>query len=174
MESQLPLCLKNVSYKSVSSYSWKGDLIIVQGIIYYLPTRDLEIERQEAINQIPIGGVLGLTIQLIVTLSERSVNNYSKRNKSYLTDRGVPLANINEEQLRQWLENHWQEIKARGSSFSAGLPRPVRFFASDVRNIVLKSSRLQLKTDADEYFFKFPRKYSAVIRNSLFKAQFRI
>lgn len=173
MENQLPLCLKNVSYKSVSTYSWKGDLIIVQGAFYYLPTRDLEVERNEALEKVRIGGALGATIRLVVLLSQRSVNNYTKRNKSYLTDNGLTPVNFDEPLLRQWLENHWLEIKARGSSFSV-LPRPVCFSASDVKNIILKSTTLCLKTDADEYFFKFPRKHSADIRNSLFKAQFKI
>ena len=76
MENQLPLCLKNVSYKSVSKYSWKGDLVIAQGTIYFLPTRDLELERDKALSQIPIGGAVGLLIQVIVRVTERSVNNF--------------------------------------------------------------------------------------------------
>lgn len=173
MENQLPLCLKNVGYKSVSTYSWKGDLVIVQGVIYFLPTRDLEVERQNAINQIPIGGMLGLIIQIGVTLLERSANNLANKNKSYLTDRGLPTENTNETDLRHWLENHWKEVKEAGS-LNSSLPRPVRFLVKDVKNIVLKSTVLCLKTDVDEYFFKFPRKYSPVMRNALFKAQFTV
>lgn len=152
----LPVQISNTRYRVAGSYVYKGDLIVTEGIIYYVPLQYLK-SRGMSDEGALFGGVVGsmlagggvtaspLDNDETIKLFDRPVMNWKMLWQS----------RPNNQHLQAVLDSYITELKNYPSASVDDLPVPGRYSKAEVRNLSLNAlGRLSFETQFDEHVFK--------------------
>jgi hypothetical protein len=174
----LPFRLKNIHYYGDN---FAGDLVIMRGIIYYFPVRDLIMEREKD-SWYKTPGLFGILIDIGKKRAREGRNN----NKSYFDQNNLWKPEEGEEILRKRLDNYIAGLKMEErrlkddnvfSSYSSKthkreLPFPMCFEVNTIKNLKLLSNRLYFETVADKHDFTVSSSGIKSLSNALQEAKF--
>ncbi len=162
----LPSKFINVYYYFIAGqYSFTGDLVIIPETIYFFPRRDLVTERMKNPKTAELTRICN---DAVITISEL-VNS-----SNYLIKNGLWEENLSDDQFRYRADAHIEKLKQQRNSenFSKSLPIPMRFIASEIKNVRLGFwGRLSFSTQNDDHDFEFglgKKRLHKVLRENAF------
>lgn len=136
----LPVSINHVPYyKIAGNYVYEGELIITDGVVYYLPQVDLE-ERRLRKNMFIGGGcvigifgfITGLLLALVLKLLGGIISPFLKSSHSELRELGVWTDADTSATLQSKLDGYISERKKNPQLLSSSLPVPARFSYTDI------------------------------------------
>src|SRR5215216_470362 len=142
----LPTSISNVQYYKISGkYSYEGELIITDGVLYFFPFVDLEEKRFRknmfigggcvwGIGTFLVGLILGAIFSLIGSLIKpfRLSSSHSKLRRQGLWSDGD-----SSEPLQKKLDAYIGEMKEKKLTLSSSMPVPSRFPKESISNLTL-------------------------------------
>ena len=175
---KLPLSIDDVPYYNAS---YKGDLIIVENVIYYFPHSDLTqegIERMTKSNPIPLALRISIKLASGLLSGFGYITGLKGSNRSRIRKAGLWKVGDSCESLQMKLDMHISNMKKEKQpemKFSSSLPMPERFHSDEVTNMTLSSTGL-LRFDAhyDIHDFKVGLIRKSLLRGALEQAHFSI
>jgi len=170
----LPIRISKVDYMVAGSYAYRGDLIITEGIIYYVPFNHLR-RGQPPDEGVMFGGMadglLGAKgvgsaaspLDESIKLFDRPVLDWERLWRSNIPDR----------ELQAVMDSYIAEVKKYPSASADVLPVPGRYTKDDVRNLVLTAlGRLKFETAYEEHTFKIGMTKKGTLQQALRDARF--
>lgn len=149
---QLPVSLKKVAYVIGGERAYTGDLIITQGVIYYIPRTDEINKKIQSQASLWAGVPGGMT-------PGTEPSSYSDHPEAEGEMKEPEIRGPGAE-LQEKLDAYIEELKSRrrGGRFSSSLPLPMRFARSEMKNLsvsvdVSKTGVLQFDGAYDQYLF---------------------
>jgi hypothetical protein len=179
----LPTSISKIPYYKISSkYSYEGELVITQGVLYFFPFVDLQDKRQEKSVGLLLGGcVFGPLIyllSLLLLLPFKFMGNFFKQlplSSSKVRKQGLWVEGDSSESLQRKLDKHIEQIKEKKLLSSSSLPVPGRFNNDEIFNLkVSPMGNLSLNTRHDKHDFKIGTLRKAAVIEALKIAGFSI
>jgi hypothetical protein len=165
-----------ISFEDVSYFTYGGDLIITDGVIYYFPNTILNDEPDKALsiwNQMTRhGGLLFLLGDLLITsrTSSRSPKD-TTINSARIRNVGLWRDGDSSETLQQRLDAHLSELKKQGREpghFGMTLPAPMRFARGDIARLSFNPmGTLKFHANFDSHDFLVNPKHMKLLQTAL-------
>jgi hypothetical protein len=178
----LPTSIRNVQYyKIAGKYSYEGELIITDGVLYFFPTVDLEEQRLRK-NMFLGGGcivgiigfITGVVILIILKLLGSIVSPLIKSSYSDFRKTGLWKDTDTSETLQPKLDNYIAERKQNKELLSSSMPAPIRFSYRDIHQglIVNGMGELRFYAYSDWHDFNVGVVKKELLRRALKEGKF--
>jgi hypothetical protein len=173
----LPVSISKVQYYKISGeYSYEGELIITDGVLYFFPFVDLE-EKRFRKNMFIGGGcvwglgaflfalIFGAILSLIGGIIKplRLSTSHSKLRKQGLWSDGDSSA-----PLQKKLDAYIEEMKEKKLTLSSSMPVPSRFPKEGISNLTLSlMGEMRFAAQSDRHDFSIGVVKKASVREAL-------
>lgn len=166
---------------------FRGDLIIIPGVIYYFPHTNVAGEKLTKKDRptdhlsfiTHIFGSVGLAVNALAPLlfdMSVSLQRFLSKsiNQPKLRESGLwKGAEISSQSLQSRLDAHIAELKQRPPQllrYEYALPKPMRFAAEEIRNISVKYGKLSFNTEYDRHDFRIGFRRQRLLGDALWEA----
>jgi hypothetical protein len=170
----LPISFDEVPY---FKNSFRGDLIVTQGVLYYFPhTNTLARENYAKSAALEIAskafGLGALPLELAIRIAwamKRTTVNQAR-----IRDEGLWKAGDSSRTLQERLDGHIAKLREESPRlvlYEETVPRPMRFVQTDVRNMKLGLG-LRFDTEFDSHDFRIAIHRRRLLQDALWMAGF--
>lgn len=169
---ELPISFDEVPY---FKNSFRGDLIITTGVIYYFPHANT-LKADEGITwhaTTDLIGIYGLPIGFLLHGVWRVIR--TTVNRSRLRKQGLWMERDTNALLQARLDGHITELRKQPPElvrYDYSLPRPMRFAVNEVKNVTTRRG-LRFDTEFDTHDFRIALHRRRLLRDALWLAGFK-
>jgi len=146
----LPLRLSGVPY---FDNAYRGDLIVTQGVLYYIPWVNVALEQKQQ-HDLQMDRLFPLSI--VIELVAGVIKSWNQAHtKPKVETLGLWLPGQTDDALKARLDAYIEYEKTQTApitDYEYGVPRPMRFAAPDIKNLSLNST-LKFDTEFDSHDF---------------------